>query len=69
MTEMGKHFVRRLKKAAEDLRKGKAVQVTVFCPKCGHRKRARMSPIRLFGTQKCPSCEHQWIPPRKERGL
>jgi Zn ribbon nucleic-acid-binding protein len=40
---------------------------TVFCPKCNARKRAKMSIVRLFGTQRCPKCGHEWIPPRKER--
>ena len=41
--------------------------VSVFCPKCMAPKRARMSLLRLFGTQTCPQCKHSWIPPRAKR--
>ncbi len=42
-------------------------KATVFCPKCGAKKRASMSVLRLFGTQKCKACEHTWTPPRQTR--
>lgn len=40
---------------------------SVFCPKCMTRNRAKMSLLRLFGTQTCQHCKHVWIPPRQGR--